>query len=782
MKNRIQEYIKVLNGRRILDMKKSRNNEDGIRDYDIGLMTGQGKTRNYDGGYTNMLTKYGTQQDSSTAYEYSVDNIVPDMELTDQYIGNGIFAKIIDAPAEEAVKHGYDFKLNDPDVEDFISDELDRLDWEETAATAIKWTRLYGGAIIVMLVDDGCDLDEPIDWDSVEEIEELLVYERAVVQPDRTSLYTTNSNETRRYGSKFQRPEFYTVNSRHGSFRVHESRCLIFQNGRLPDTGIDSTYLYFGIPEFMRIKEALQNTVVSHGLGPKMLERCTQAIYKMMNLSNQLTTEYGEEKVLKRLEVIDLARGLLNSLVIDAEGEDYDFKSMSLAGVKDIIDTTCNMLSAVTNIPQTTLFGRSPAGENSTGDSDMENYYNYINKIQKMMLKKNMRILLDIIFKCGQRKGDIKEIPAYKVEFKPLWSLSETEQANVDSVKAQTEQTKAATAQIYVDMQVLDTSEVRAGLKKSEEYTINDLINEEDDLDIAGALGINPLEDEETVTEETQNGKNDNSMGGDIMTPRTDPTREHEDNDYSPDQGVGVIVIQNGKILVADRMDGKGLCGPGGHIEPGETPELAAIRETNEEFGIIPSELIYLGVVDGTSSELGSHIYMCTSYENQPRADNEEMKDSRFMSLGDLVHEDRIFAPFSKSLGLLISSLGMRQDEGNSNSGNHNHSGRPGQLGGSGGGGGQGKALSSNKRKEYEKKIVGQKTSKGVTIKKLSKHTCDRCGQRRISANKVMETVQHPETVKRDRTHEGNKFRYQKGRTVAVVDHDDGEIVTIFKH
>lgn len=261
MKNSLQDYIIEQNGRRILDMKYSDAGED---------TSGQGKAVHFD-GYRNMLTKYGTAQDSSTAYTYAAEDIIPDMDLTDQYIGNGLFSKIIDAPAEEAVKHGYDFKLNDQDVEDFISDELDRLDWEETAATAIKWTRLYGGAIIVMLVDDGCELDEPLDWDEVDEIEELLVYERAVVQPDENSLYAVNPNEGSRYGSRFQKPEFYTVNSRYGSFRVHESRCLVFQNGRLPETGMYSTYLYFGIPEYMRIREALQNTVVSHGLGPKML-------------------------------------------------------------------------------------------------------------------------------------------------------------------------------------------------------------------------------------------------------------------------------------------------------------------------------------------------------------------------------------------------------------------------------------------------------------------------------------------------------------------------------
>lgn len=760
------------------------------KEYDLEGMTGKSQTQRYD-GYSNILTRYGTKNDSSTAYTYSAEDIVPDMDLTDQYVGNGLFSKIIDAPAEEAVKHGYDFKLNDPDVEDFISDELDRLDWEETAATAIKWARLYGGAIVVMLVDDGCELDEPLDWDEVDEIEELLVYERAVVQPDQSSLYDYNPERRRRYGSKFQKPEFYIVNSQFGNFRVHESRCLVFRNGKLPETGIYSTYLYFGIPEFMRVKDALRDAVVSHAIAPKMLERCVQAIYKMHNLANLLDTPDGEEKVLRRLDVIDMARSILNSLVIDSEGEDYDFKSMSLAGVKDIIDTTCNMLSAVTNIPQTILFGRSPAGENSTGDSDMENYYNFVNKIQKMMLKKNMRVLLDLIFECGKKKGAIKEIPAYKVEFTPLWSLSETEQANVDSVKATTEQTKAATAQAYVDMQVLDPSEVREGLKKSEEYTINDLLNEEDDLDIEGLLGIKSAEDEETVTEEAQNSENSDKG---ILTPTDGKTKALRDDkevtgmrrgDGMPyGEGVGVLVIKDGKVLTGIRTDGKGICGPGGHIEPGENSEVAARRETEEEFGIIPLELIPIGQVAGRPPEIRSHIFLCTSYGQQPRADNEEMMNSRFMSLAELLSGDvKLFEPFEESLSLLIDALGMRQDAGNSNSGNHNHKGRPGQLGGSGGGGsGLGKPLSAQKRREYEKKIVGQRTSKGVTIKKLSKHTCDRCGQRRLSAEKVREAVQHPEVVKPDTTHDGNKFRYKKGRVVVVVDHDDGEIVTVFKH
>ena len=177
-------------------------------------------------------------------------------------------------------------------------------------------------------VDDGCDIDEPLDWDCVEAVEELRVYERAIVEPDQTSLYSYNPEKVRRRGSKFQEPEFYWINSQYGRFRVHESRCLIFRNGKLPETGFYSVYQFFGIPEHLRIQHALRETVLSHSFSVRMLERCVQAVHKMKNLSNMLLTPDGEDKVLKRMELIDLARSILSSIVIDSEGEEYDFKSM----------------------------------------------------------------------------------------------------------------------------------------------------------------------------------------------------------------------------------------------------------------------------------------------------------------------------------------------------------------------------------------------------------------------------------------------------------------------
>lgn len=498
--------------------------------------SGQTKTARRD-GYVNMLNKYGTTQDNSTAYTFQSEPLIPDMQLTEQYEMGGLFAKIIDAPAEEAVKHGFNMGLKSPDVETYVTDTLDWLDWEEKAATAIKWSRLFGGAIIVMLINDGRGVDEPIDWQAIKSIDELRVYERAIVQPDYTSLYSYDPQDPlKRTASRFGMPEYYQVFSMFGTFVVHESRCLILRNGILPERTTQAYYRFWGTPEFVRIRKELREAITSHSLGVKMLERSVQAIYSMKNLAQLLATDEGEDQILKRLQVIDMARGILNSIAIDSEGESYDFKNIQLSGVKDVLDSTCNMLSAVTNIPQTILFGRSPAGENSTGESDFENYYNYVERIQKMMLRGNLKTLIDVVVRAGFANGKIEEEPDYRLAFNPLWSMSDSEQATVDQTRAQTQQTKAQTAQMYVDMGALDPSEVRAGLAKEEEFSVEELL---DDLDEDELWGMEdepveqPDDEQDSVQSEWNENKNLNVLDSEEETICTDADKKCRAKDPS---------------------------------------------------------------------------------------------------------------------------------------------------------------------------------------------------------------------------------------------------------
>lgn len=652
-------------------------------------------------GYTNMLNKYGSTQDNSTAYEYDLESITDDMELTSLYEGNGLFAKIIDRPAEEAVKHGFDIKYGDQDIAEYVEERMDRLEMEDRFATAEKWARLYGGAIIVMLVDDGRGLEEPLDWKNVRSIEELWVFERSLVQPDYVSMNQFHFEDSMRSGRSFGEPEYYHVFSTYGYFTVHRSRCLVFRNGRLPERTSNAIYRYWGIPEYVRMKRELRECITAHGNGGRLLERCVQAIYKMKNLANMLSTDAGENQVLKRLQVIDMARNLLNSIAIDNDGEEYSFESFAMSGVKDILDATCNMLSAVTNIPQTILFGRSPAGMNATGENDLENYYNMVENIQKQNMKANSRTVIDLILLQGKLEGKIQEIPKYKVRFASLWSMSETEQAAVEKTRADTEYTKAQTAQIYMDSSVLDPSEVRKSLANSGNFDIEEDIPE-DDLDIPDdvfELGIDtPVHIVDLSDGEERSGpdavisisgrdeeKDSGPDGGIIHISKAKM-------DQSDPQAAAVLVIHDGRILCASRNGGEGICGPGGKIEAGETPEEAAVREAQEEFHITPHNLIPIGVYKGSPGlYLPCRMYFTDQFSGIPEADGDEMLNAGWMTLQEL-QKEHLFPPFAESLHALTNLLAGNvpyawASDGGPGSGNFGHGGRPGQVGGSGKGG-----------------------------------------------------------------------------------------------
>lgn len=619
-------------------------------------------------GYVNLLNKYGTKQDNSEAYKFEREPVIPDMQLTGLYEGNGLFSKIIDTPAEEALKHGFDLNLKSDEVNAFVEDALDDLEWEEKAATAIKWARLYGGALIVMLIDDGRGLEEPVDWEHIRSIDELRVYERSIVQPDYASLYQQD------YGgkgvgnrvSKFGQPEYYYVSSIYGSFKVHESRCLVFRNGVLPEQTSNATYLFWGMPEYVRIRRALRETVTAHTDSVKLLERSVQAIYSMKGLASLLTTDDGENQVLKRLQLVDTSRGLLNSIAIDSEGEQYDFKTFQFSGVKDVIDATCNMLSALTNIPQTILFGRSPAGMNATGDSDFESYYNFVEKIQRLMLKRNLRTLLDVVFRSGIASGDVTEEPDYKLEFNPLWSLSDTEQATVDQTKAQTALVKAQTAQAYVDMQALDPTEVRRRLASDEEFDVEDIISEDDEDDLLQSLlGTEPstMSDVEAAQKNIEQGQ---APGGEeqsatVAPTATSPTTNTDAADTN--RGVGVLVVQDGRFLCGTRLKGGSVGGPGGHIEAGESPEDAAIRETQEEFGITPKDLMPVAFLsDLKPPYCPSHVFLCTDFDGSIRCADGEMTSPGFITAEKVAelstqNPERLFPPFAQSITTLLDVL-----------------------------------------------------------------------------------------------------------------------------
>ena len=451
-------------------------------------------------GYKNLLNKYGIEgRDNSTAYFYDFDPQEMDTTMTAQYTTNGIFASIIDIPAQEATKRGFDLHINDDEAEDYAKRSLQALHWQDVFCDGIKMSRLYAGAIGVMIINDGRGLDEPLDEKAMNGIEQIYVFDRGIAIPDYSSMYSNYGAYGMKRTTKIGQPEYFDIFSVYGSARVHASRCLIFKNGKMPERTMSQIYRYWGIPEYARVRREMQEMITTHGNASRMLERSVQPVYKMEGLADLLATDMGEDAVLERLRLIDTARGFMNSVVIDGNGEDYSFQSAPMTGIRDVIEATCSQLSAVTHIPQTILFGRSPSGMNATGESDLENYYNYIDQIRNQQMRDNFARLLHIIFQIGVNNGDVEAMPMYDdFEFEALKQTSEMEKAQIEQAQAQAEQAKIQAISAYVELGALDPTEVRSALQEGKEMKPSEIVTD-DDIEAE-----EPMSEEEAYGKETQ--------------------------------------------------------------------------------------------------------------------------------------------------------------------------------------------------------------------------------------------------------------------------------------
>ena len=95
------------------------------------------------------------------------------------------------------------------------------------------------------------------------------------------------------------------------------------------------------------------------------------------------------------------------------------------------------------------------------------------------------------------------------------------------------------------------------------------------------------------------------------------------------ERAVLLFVVQDGRILLIRKKRGLGagkINGPGGRIEPGETPEAAAVRETQEELCITPHAVRRCGELsfqfrDGFS--IHAQVFKAEGFSGEPQETGE---------------------------------------------------------------------------------------------------------------------------------------------------------------
>jgi phage-related protein (TIGR01555 family) len=291
--------------------------------------------------------------------------------------------------------------------------------------SAIQWSRLYGGSAALLMID-GQKLDTPLSVNSIApgQFKGLRVYDRWCVTPDLNT-------EITEYGSDYCKPEYYTVNTgeRDQGARIHHSRLLIFTGLELPLYEAMS-----GEGWGASMVETMYDRLIAFDnatLGASQLVNRAYVRTIKINKFREVLAMGGkvEEALMRQMELIRLMQSNEGLTLLDSE-DDFIPTQYTFSGLDQVLLSFGEQLAGATGIPLVRLFGQSPAGLNSTGDSDLRTYYDTIKATQEVDLRHPLLKICDVM----SHSVFGEPLPEdFWFEFAPLWELSDMEKADISS-------------------------------------------------------------------------------------------------------------------------------------------------------------------------------------------------------------------------------------------------------------------------------------------------------------------------------------------------------------
>lgn len=423
----------------------------------------------------NAASNIGTPSKAKNpASDFTSPKNISDGQLENIYLGEGFGKKVVDVYANTMTREWFGIK-GDPD--NSLLDYLAKRKAKQEINNALKWSRLYGTAVVLMLIDDGGELDEPVNISSIRTIESLRVIDRKQLSVEKQEdLYNDPTD------SKFGTIEVYTITPLQSiaagrafngsSYRVHESRLLRFDGEILPASLMIENG-HFGYSVLIPIYNYLRNLATSYEVSSEILHDYVVSVISMKNLSSILSRPSGANDIKKRAEVISYCKSVINGIIIDADGEQYNKITTSLSGLPELIDRFGLALSGASGIPYMLLMGDSPSGMNANGDNDVRSWYDSIANEQHEILTVQLNKLLSYILASRDSPLKGKTIDDIEIVYNPLWQIDKATEVDMRNKQAQTDQ-------IYIENGVIMPDDISKSRFGGDSYSFETTITSDD--------------------------------------------------------------------------------------------------------------------------------------------------------------------------------------------------------------------------------------------------------------------------------------------------------------
>ncbi|MBO7712509.1 MAG: DUF1073 domain-containing protein [Methanobrevibacter sp.] len=366
-----------------------------------------------------------------------------------------------------------------------LEEEAAKFKLKEIFNDAAQKDGYFGGCLVYIDVGELDDEEalEPLTLDK-KTFKKGMLKGFKVIEP--INIYPGEYNTNDPTDEHYFNPEYWYVLGK----RYHASRFLYFVSNSVPVL-LKPAYNFFGIARAQLALDYIAHFVENRESAQELLNKFSLTCWKT-DMSQVLAGESCNDLV-KRVRMFNKMKSNNGTLVVDKEQEDIMQINTPLAGVRDIVDMSLSLLTAVWRIPKIKYIGEGEGGLNASSKEQMRSFYDFILSQKEKMFTQPMETVLKILqLNMGK---DINESIGF--EFPSLVEMDDAEIANLNKLKADT-------AVQLINAGVVSQEEVRQNLSmdKHSGFSMIDVDDMPEQPEQPNEKEVVEVEDEDLVMDE----------------------------------------------------------------------------------------------------------------------------------------------------------------------------------------------------------------------------------------------------------------------------------------
>lgn len=254
-------------------------------------------------------------------------------------------------------------------------------------------------------------------------------------------------------------PEYWYILGK----KYHASRFLYWGSNKTPLL-LKPSYNFFGIPQAQLALDYVAHFVANREAAQELLTKFSLTCF---GTNMQQVLQGGPcHNLIDRIKFFNKVRNNNGTFVYDKETESLDQINTPLGGVKDIVEMSLNLLTAIWRIPKIKYLGEGEGGLNASSKEQMRSFYDYIQSKKE----KDFTQPMETVMKLFQLNLGLDVNPALGFKFPAMWDMDDKERAELNKQQADRDI-------LYIANGVLSQEEVRRRLSmdKNSEYSMIDV-------------------------------------------------------------------------------------------------------------------------------------------------------------------------------------------------------------------------------------------------------------------------------------------------------------------